>query len=138
VRHALDNLASLYYAMKRYADAEPLYRRSLAIWIQLLGPDHFLVATSFDNLAVILALEEKYEESATLYEKALAIRDRDDLGSLHNLALVDQALNDDKDAAALFKRIVAMLDTPEKQKSAASLLKEYADLRRKMRPASKK
>jgi len=109
-----------------------LYRRSLAIWTQLLGPDHFLLATSLDNLAVILALEEKYEESETLYAKALAIRDRDDLGSLHNLALVQMQLDKDQDAAGLFKRIVAMLDTPEKEKSGASLLQEYADLLRKM------
>jgi hypothetical protein len=41
-------------------------------------------------------------------------------------------LDKDQDAAGLFKRIVAMLDTPEKEKSGASLLQEYADLLRKM------
>jgi tetratricopeptide (TPR) repeat protein len=132
VGQALDNLASLYYTMKRYPDSEPLYRRSLAIWTQLLGPDHFMLATSLDNLAVILALEEKYDESEQLYLKALAIRDRDDLGSLHNLMLVEQALDKDTDALPLYKRMLAMLDTPEKEKSGASILQEYADLLRRM------
>ena len=81
---------------------------------------------------MILALQEKYEESESLYAKSLAIRDRDDLGSLHNLALVQMALDKDAEAAGLFKRMVAMLDTPEKEKSGAPLLKEYADLLRKM------
>ena len=35
----------------RYADAEPLYKRSLAIREKALGPDHPDVATSLNNLA---------------------------------------------------------------------------------------
>ena len=35
----------------RYAEAQPLYERSLAIWEQTLGADHPSVATSLNNLA---------------------------------------------------------------------------------------
>ena len=36
----LNNLALLYYAQGRYAEAEPLYERLLAIWEKALGPEH--------------------------------------------------------------------------------------------------
>jgi hypothetical protein len=41
-------------------------------------------------------------------------------------------LEKDQEAAGLFKRMAAMMDTPEKEKSGAPLLKEYADLLVKM------
>ena len=37
---SLNNLAALYRAQGRYAEAEPLYQRSLAIREKALGPDH--------------------------------------------------------------------------------------------------
>ena len=40
-------------AQGRYADAEPLYKRALAISEKALGPDHPDVATSLNNLAVL-------------------------------------------------------------------------------------
>ena len=44
-RLSLNNLAALYQDQGRYADAEPLYKRSLAIREKALGPDHPDVAT---------------------------------------------------------------------------------------------
>jgi tetratricopeptide (TPR) repeat protein len=124
VAQASDDFAGLYCGMKRYADAEPLYRRSLAIWEQLLGPDHALIATSLDNLAVILALQQR----------ALVIRDRDDFNSLHNLALVRAALDRDKEAEALYKRMLAIVDVPgAKSAELVVALSEYADLLKKMK-----
>ena len=40
----LNNLANLYHNQKKYGQAEPLYRRALAIREELLGPSHLLVA----------------------------------------------------------------------------------------------
>ena len=40
-------------AQGRYADAEPLYKRALAIYEKALGPDHPYVATTLNNLAVL-------------------------------------------------------------------------------------
>ncbi len=48
---SLNNLAALYHAQGRYAEAEPLYNRALAILEKALGPGHPLVATSLNNLA---------------------------------------------------------------------------------------
>ncbi len=48
---ALNNLAGLYDDQGRYAEAEPLYKRSLAIREKALGPDHPDVATALNNLA---------------------------------------------------------------------------------------
>lgn len=38
----------------KYAEAEPLYRRSLAINERVYGPDHQEVATDLNNWAVVL------------------------------------------------------------------------------------
>ena len=45
LRPSLNNLAELYKVQGRYADAEPLFKRSLAIREKALGPDHPDVAT---------------------------------------------------------------------------------------------
>ncbi len=50
---SLNNLAELYRAQGQYAQAEPLYKRSLAIVEKALGPDHPNVATSLNNLALL-------------------------------------------------------------------------------------
>ncbi len=49
----LNNLASLYRNLGRYAEAEPLYQHALGIREQALGPAHPDVATSLNYLAVI-------------------------------------------------------------------------------------
>ena len=51
VAQSLNNLAELYSEQGRYAEAEPLYKRSLAIDEKALGPDHPDVASSLNNLA---------------------------------------------------------------------------------------
>ena len=40
VATSLNNLAELYRNQGKYAEAEPLYKRSLAIREKALGPDH--------------------------------------------------------------------------------------------------
>ena len=37
---SLNNLAGLYHAQGKYGEAEPLYKRSLAIREKILGPEH--------------------------------------------------------------------------------------------------
>ena len=44
LRQSLNNLAELYRTQGRYTDAEPLYKRALAIDEKALGPDHPTVA----------------------------------------------------------------------------------------------
>jgi len=50
----LNNLAVLYKDMGRYAEAEPLYQRALAVFEQALGPTHPKVVTCRRNYAQLL------------------------------------------------------------------------------------
>lgn len=51
VATSLNSLAVLYHAQGQYADAEPLYKRSLAIKEKALGPDNPFLAPLLGNLA---------------------------------------------------------------------------------------
>jgi CHAT domain-containing protein/tetratricopeptide (TPR) repeat protein len=92
---SLNNLAALYHATGRYAEAEPLYKRALAIREKALGPDHPHVAQSLNNLALLYKDTGRYGEAEPLYKRTLAI-DEKALGpnhpsvatSLNNLALL--------------------------------------------------
>lgn len=46
----------------KFAEAEPLLRRSLAIQEQKLGPDHPEVATTLHNLAHLLAKQVSFSD----------------------------------------------------------------------------
>jgi hypothetical protein len=53
VASSLNNLALLYHTQGKYAEAQPLYQRSLAICEKVLGPDHphtRLVRSNWDAL----------------------------------------------------------------------------------------
>jgi len=60
---------SLYSAQGLYAEAEPLYKRSLTIVETALGPDHSDVGKSLKNLAVLYKHLGSVED-----EKALRTR----------------------------------------------------------------
>ncbi len=72
----LNNLAVLYDEQGRYAEAEPLYKRALAIMEQALGPEHPDVATNLDNLASLYLFQGKYAEAEPLYKRLLAITEK--------------------------------------------------------------
>jgi CHAT domain-containing protein/Flp pilus assembly protein TadD len=75
VAMSLNNLALLYQEQGRYADAEPLYKRSLAIRQKTLGPDHPDVATSLNNLAWLYKDQGRYADAEPLYKRSLAIKE---------------------------------------------------------------
>ncbi len=50
---SLNNLAERDRAQGKYAEAEPLNKRALAIMEKALGPEHPGVATSLNNLALL-------------------------------------------------------------------------------------
>ncbi len=60
----------------RLAEAEPLYRRALAIWERSYGPDHPDVAKGLNNLAELLRATNRLGEAEPLYRRALAIDER--------------------------------------------------------------
>jgi tetratricopeptide (TPR) repeat protein len=90
---SLNNLALLYHARGRYAEAEPLYRRALAIWEKAQGSDHPDVATAVNNLAELYLARGRYVDAEPLLRRALALREKalgpdhpDVAQSLNNLA----------------------------------------------------
>jgi hypothetical protein len=64
------------------ADAEPLYRRALAINEKRLGPDRPTVATGLNNLAVLLQATNRLAEAEPLMRRALALNEKS-LGADH-------------------------------------------------------
>ncbi len=73
---SLNNLGFLYQAQGRYAEAEPLYQRALAIKEKALGPEHPSVATSLENYAALLRNTGRTTEAAKMKARAKAIRAR--------------------------------------------------------------
>ena len=63
-------------AQGKYADAEALYKRALAIREKALGANHPDVARTLDNLAIVYWAQGKYAEAEGLYKRALAIREK--------------------------------------------------------------
>ncbi len=76
VAMSLDNLANLYQAQGNYAEAEPLYKRALAISEGVLGPEHPDVAQSLNNLARLYQDQRQYAEAEPLHKRSLAIREK--------------------------------------------------------------
>jgi tetratricopeptide (TPR) repeat protein len=74
VAQSLNNLALLYKAQSRYADAEPLYQRALGIFEKNPGPEHPDVATSLENYAALLRDTGRGTEAEELEARAKAIR----------------------------------------------------------------
>ena len=66
VATSLNNLAALYRAQGRYADAEPLYKRSLLIKEKAFGPDHSDVALSLNNFGLLYQNHGRYAEAKSL------------------------------------------------------------------------
>ena len=69
----LNNLADLLQDTNRLDEAEPLYRRALAICEASYGPDHPNVAIGLNNLASLLRATNRLAEAEPLYRRALAI-----------------------------------------------------------------
>ncbi len=99
----------------RYAEAEPLYRRALAIDEASYGPDHPGVATDLNNLATLLRATNRPGEAEPLYRRALAICEKS-LGpdhpnvasDLNNLASLLRATNRPGETEPLYRRALTI------------------------------
>jgi tetratricopeptide (TPR) repeat protein len=95
-------------APDRHAEAEPLYRRALAIDEKSFGPDHPNVATGLNNLARLLTATNRHAEVDSLYRRALAIFEKS-LGPDHpKLARVRNNLTSSMRDANLHPKAEAM------------------------------
>lgn len=107
----LNNMAEAYRKQGKYTVAEPLYRRSLAIWEVALGTDHRSVAIGLNNLALLYTAQGKYAEAESLYLRSQAIWEKT-LGpdhlyvatSLENYASLLRKMNREAEAAKMEAR----------------------------------
>ncbi len=138
---SLNDLGEVYRLQGKYAEAEPLYKRSLAIKEKALGPDHPRVATSLNNLGLVYHARGRYAEAEPLHKRALAIREKA-LGpehpsvatSLNNLAGLYETQGKHTEAEPLYKRSLAIGEKalgPEHPNVATSL-ENHAILLRKI------
>ena len=92
---ALNNLAVVYETQGKYAEAERLFKRALAIREKALGARPPRCGQTLNNLAIVYHEQGKYADAEALYKRALAIREKalgadhpDVAASLNNLAVV--------------------------------------------------
>jgi tetratricopeptide (TPR) repeat protein len=111
---SLNNLGLLYQNQGRYADAEPLYKRALAIREKAVGPDHSDVALSLNNLASLYVVQGRYADAEPLFKRSLAINEKalgadhpNVAASLNNLAELYRAQGRYADAEPLYKRTIS-------------------------------
>jgi len=86
-----DQLAILSFAKARYAEAEQLYCRALAIDELLYGLTHPNVSRDLGNLAFLLQVRSRFEEAERMFRRALQI-EKKALGTNHSI--VANALGD--------------------------------------------
>jgi tetratricopeptide (TPR) repeat protein len=70
---ALDQLAGYYHSERRYQEAASAYRRSVALWRDILGPAHPSVATLLVGLGQIYLQLGHLDEAEPLFRQALTI-----------------------------------------------------------------
>ncbi len=127
----INRLAGLYLARGCYAEAEPLFKRALAIWEKAHGPDHLSVAENLSGLAGLYFDQGRYAEAKPRYERALAIAEKalepDDLQvalSLNNLGELYRVQGRYAEAESLHKRALAIREKgswPDNPRAAHSL-----------------
>jgi Tetratricopeptide repeat len=114
---SLNSLAELHVAKGRYAEAEPLFKRSLALFEKALGPDHLTLGAPLNNLAQSYHAQGRYPEAEPLYKRDLAITEKA-LGpdhpavgtSLNNLARLYGAQGRYAEAEPLYQRSLALYE----------------------------
>jgi tetratricopeptide (TPR) repeat protein len=114
--HAALNAITFHRMQGHYAEAEPLYKRGLAIREKALGPHHPSVGISLSNLAALYTSQGRYAEAEPLYKRAVTINenalasDHPNLGqTLNNLAGLYFALSDWARATDFWRRSTSIV-----------------------------
>lgn len=77
-----NNLADIYRSAGRYPEAEPLYKRAIALSEAVFGSEHPYTALPINNLAGLYQSQHRSADAAPLFERSLAIRKKA-LGDSH-------------------------------------------------------
>ncbi len=112
---ALNNLGQLLADQGHDDQAEPLYKRAIAILEKSLGLDTALIPPELNNLAALYQRQGRFTEAVPLFKRALAIREKTlsrehpDVGqSLNNLATCYVKQERYAEAEPLFQRALAI------------------------------
>jgi len=113
----MNRLGILFQTQARYAEAEPLYRRALAIAEKSFGPDHPNVGTDLNNLAELLRETNRHAEAEPLYCRALVINEKsfgpdhpNVATDLNNLALLLTETDRLAEAEPLYRRALVIAE----------------------------
>ena len=79
---AVDSLAYVEFGLKKFPEAEVLYKRLAALWEKNAGADHPMLALTFDKMAEFYAFQQRYEEAEKYARQALALRTKMHVASL--------------------------------------------------------
>jgi CHAT domain-containing protein/Tfp pilus assembly protein PilF len=114
---AMNNLAQLYGDVGRDAEAEPLFKRALAIMEKTVGLDSIDIAPELNNLAALYQRQQRYAEAEPLFKRALALSEKQlpaghpDIGrALNNLATNYERQDLHADSEPLFRRALAIYE----------------------------
>ena len=137
----LNNLAGLYKAQGRMAEAEPLYLRALRINEDALGADHADMAIYFNNIALLYKTQGKLVDARLYYEQAIDIGEKTlgndhpqlatrltNLGSLL-MEMEDLAGAEDAFTRALTIRRESLGPDAEETRACQAWMEEIAELR---------
>ena len=69
-----NNMATLYYEMGNYAQAEQLFQQALSARRRVLGERHPDVITSLNNLAGVYCTMGNYAQAEQLFQQALTLQ----------------------------------------------------------------
>lgn len=121
---SLDNLAAVYKALGRYAEAEPLLEQAIKIRRKTLGENDPDYVASLNNLGGLYKTTGKYSEAEPLYRRALEIvrsnigeENAFYVGGLNNLASLYKAMGNYAAAGPLFERAATVLAKVSGEKS---------------------
>ncbi len=136
---SLNDLAETRRIQGDGAGAAPLYRRAVAIWEVVLGPEHPDIATALNNLAETYRSDGNPAEAEPLYRRAVAIWEQA-LGpdhanvatGLNNLGLALQAGRQLDEAESVFRRALSIRErvSDEADPNVAAALHNLANLLR--------
>lgn len=112
---ALNNLAQIYGDRGHDDQAEPLYKRAIALMEKGTGQGSVEIAPLLNNLAALYQRQSRFTEAEPLFKRALAVsekslsREHPDVGrALNNLATLYVKQEHFADAEPLFQRALAI------------------------------
>jgi CHAT domain-containing protein len=112
---ALNDKASQLTLKGRYAEAEPLFKRELAILERTVGPDAPAYSAGLNNLGEVYLRQGRYAEAEPLYRRTLAILEKvrgpahpDVASALNNLAELTNKQARYAEAEPLYRRALAI------------------------------